>query len=163
MMDLLFSRRAEDLDTKYLDAAGSASARAMLTCVMPLSEIVTDFFDKLKRIVPTFNFEAQQIESLPSGHLRDRQKLQEFIYCALLVHVADSSEVCNPASRLFTVFRKALSLETQRRSWRTFASTFFTISLSESPRNMVWICGRPGKLWWCGCRRIEMLIIYIIS
>ncbi|KAA1469343.1 GTP-binding protein lepa [Dentipellis sp. KUC8613] len=50
IMDLCFSHRAEELDHSYLDAtsATETSARVILTCVMPLSEIVTDFFDKLK-------------------------------------------------------------------------------------------------------------------
>jgi hypothetical protein len=48
MMDLCFSRRAEELNHKYLDAANGSAARTILTCVLPLSEIVTDFFDKLK-------------------------------------------------------------------------------------------------------------------
>lgn len=48
MMELCFNHRAEDLDHKYLDASGSLSSRIILTCTMPLSEIVTDFFDKLK-------------------------------------------------------------------------------------------------------------------
>jgi len=47
MMDLCYSHRAEDIDHRYLDA-GLGSARAILTCTLPLSEIVTDFFDKLK-------------------------------------------------------------------------------------------------------------------
>jgi translation factor GUF1, mitochondrial len=47
MMDLCFSHRAEDLDHRHMDTS-SASARVILTCTMPLSEIVTDFFDKLK-------------------------------------------------------------------------------------------------------------------
>lgn len=46
-MDLCFSRRAEELDHRFLDA-GNSSARIILTCVIPLSEIVTDFFDQLK-------------------------------------------------------------------------------------------------------------------
>lgn len=47
--DLCFSHRAEQLEHKYLDTgADSASPRVMLTCTMPLSEIVTDFFDQLK-------------------------------------------------------------------------------------------------------------------
>ncbi|KAH7926649.1 GTP-binding protein lepa [Leucogyrophana mollusca] len=48
MMDLCFSHRAEDLDHRYLDAGTTTSARAILTCTIPLSEIVTDFFDQLK-------------------------------------------------------------------------------------------------------------------
>lgn len=48
MMDLCFSRRAQDVDHRYLDSGGSMSARVMLTCTLPLSEIVTDFFDQLK-------------------------------------------------------------------------------------------------------------------
>ncbi|KAG6889824.1 Translation factor guf1 mitochondrial [Termitomyces sp. Mi166 len=50
MMELCFSHRAEDLDHRYLDAgtSSSESSRIMLTCIMPLSEIVTNFFDQLK-------------------------------------------------------------------------------------------------------------------
>ncbi|KAI0086141.1 P-loop containing nucleoside triphosphate hydrolase protein [Irpex rosettiformis] len=48
MMDLCFNHRAENVDHKYLDASEATSARIILTCTMPLSEIVTDFFDKLK-------------------------------------------------------------------------------------------------------------------
>jgi translation elongation factor EF-4 len=47
MMDLCFIHRGEDLDHKYLDSSGS-SPRVIVTCTIPLSEIVTDFFDKLK-------------------------------------------------------------------------------------------------------------------
>lgn len=47
-MELCFSHRGEDMDHRYLDASGSANARIMLTCTIPLSEIMTDFFDKLK-------------------------------------------------------------------------------------------------------------------
>ncbi|KAG6376243.1 GTP-binding protein lepa [Boletus reticuloceps] len=48
MMKLCFAHRAEDLDHRYLDAGATKSARIILTCTIPLSEIVTDFFDKLK-------------------------------------------------------------------------------------------------------------------
>ncbi|THH17115.1 hypothetical protein EW146_g3636 [Bondarzewia mesenterica] len=48
MMDLCFLHRAEDMDHRYLDSSSASSARAILTCTMPLSDIVTDFFDKLK-------------------------------------------------------------------------------------------------------------------
>jgi translation elongation factor EF-4 len=47
MMELCFSRRVEEMDHRYLDSA-TASARAILTCILPLSEVVTDFFDQLK-------------------------------------------------------------------------------------------------------------------
>ena len=47
MMDLCFVHRGEDLDYKYLDSSGS-SPRIIMTCIIPLSEIVIDFFDKLK-------------------------------------------------------------------------------------------------------------------
>ena len=48
MMDLCFEHRAEDVDHRYLEPSGETSNRALLSCLMPLSEIVTDFFDKLK-------------------------------------------------------------------------------------------------------------------
>lgn len=46
-MELCYSHRAEDLDHRYLDS-GAVSSRIMLNCILPLSEIVTDFFDQLK-------------------------------------------------------------------------------------------------------------------
>ncbi|KIY73269.1 GTP-binding protein lepa [Cylindrobasidium torrendii FP15055 ss-10] len=49
--ELCYEHRADDLEHKYLDAGSAApdgSARMMITCVIPLSEIVTDFFDQLK-------------------------------------------------------------------------------------------------------------------
>ncbi|KAF7322622.1 Translation factor GUF1, mitochondrial [Mycena chlorophos] len=48
MMDLCFSHRGEELEHRYLDAGTASSARIMLNCILPLSEIVTDFFDQLK-------------------------------------------------------------------------------------------------------------------
>lgn len=48
MMDLCYQHRAENLDVKYLDVSGMASSRAILTCTIPLTEIVSDFFDRLK-------------------------------------------------------------------------------------------------------------------
>ena len=47
-MELCFAHRAEEVDHKYLDASGTESSRIILTCIIPLSSIVTDFFDKLK-------------------------------------------------------------------------------------------------------------------
>ncbi|KAF5373944.1 hypothetical protein D9758_000732 [Tetrapyrgos nigripes] len=49
MMDLCHSHRAEELDHRYLDTGSdSSSSRIILNCVLPLSEVVTDFFDQLK-------------------------------------------------------------------------------------------------------------------
>ena len=48
MMDLCFSHRAEEVDHRYLGLGDSSSSRVLLTCIIPLSEIVTDFFDQLK-------------------------------------------------------------------------------------------------------------------
>ncbi|KAG9013242.1 Translation factor guf1 mitochondrial [Tulasnella sp. 427] len=48
MMDLVSAHRGADIEHKYLDT-GSTAARAMLTSTLPLSEVVTDFFDKLKQ------------------------------------------------------------------------------------------------------------------
>jgi translation elongation factor EF-4 len=48
MMELCFSHRAENVDHRYLDAGDGSSSRIILTCTLPLSEIVTDFFDQLK-------------------------------------------------------------------------------------------------------------------
>lgn len=48
MMDLCFTHRAEDVDHKYLDVSGAKDARIILTCTVPLGEIVTGFFDQLK-------------------------------------------------------------------------------------------------------------------
>ena len=47
-MELCYSHRAEELEHRYLDSATNASSRIMLTCILPLSEIVTNFFDQLK-------------------------------------------------------------------------------------------------------------------
>ncbi|KAK0211021.1 P-loop containing nucleoside triphosphate hydrolase protein [Desarmillaria ectypa] len=53
--DLCFTHRAENLDHRYLDAgSGIASSRIIVTCLMPLSEIVTDFFDQLKSLTSGF-------------------------------------------------------------------------------------------------------------
>ena len=68
MMDLCFSHRAEDFDHKYIDASGSTSTRVILTCTMPLSEIVTDFFDKLKSKSSGFaSFESARSPTLSNA------------------------------------------------------------------------------------------------
>jgi translation elongation factor EF-4 len=47
MLNLAYAHRAGELEYKYLDTSGTSS-RLIMTCIMPLSEILTDFFDKLK-------------------------------------------------------------------------------------------------------------------
>ncbi|KAH7104046.1 GTP-binding protein lepa [Auriculariales sp. MPI-PUGE-AT-0066] len=47
MMELCTSHRAQDIDYRYLDSEYQSS-RIMLTCRLPLGEIMTDFFDQLK-------------------------------------------------------------------------------------------------------------------
>ena len=47
-MELCYSHRAVDLDFKYIDTEDSSSRRVIMTCILPLAQIVTDFFDKLK-------------------------------------------------------------------------------------------------------------------
>ena len=48
MMELCYSHRADEVEHRYLDAGTTSSARIMLTCILPLCEIVTEFFDQLK-------------------------------------------------------------------------------------------------------------------
>jgi len=52
MMDLCSSHRGQDMDHRYLELAGAAGVdtapRVILTAKLPLSEVVTDFFDSLK-------------------------------------------------------------------------------------------------------------------
>ena len=48
MMELCYSHRAERVDHRYLDSGTTTSPRIMLTCTLPFSEIVTNFFDQLK-------------------------------------------------------------------------------------------------------------------
>ncbi|KIJ35754.1 hypothetical protein M422DRAFT_180282, partial [Sphaerobolus stellatus SS14] len=49
MIDLCTSHRADSLDHKFLDIVdGATSSRIIINCMIPLSEVVTDFFDKLK-------------------------------------------------------------------------------------------------------------------
>ena len=45
-MDLCHSHRAMELDYRYLD--NSTSPRVIMSCQLPLAEVVTDFFSQLK-------------------------------------------------------------------------------------------------------------------
>ena len=46
MMDLCHIHRAMDFDYRYLD--GSKASRVLISCTLPLGEIVTAFFSDLK-------------------------------------------------------------------------------------------------------------------
>ncbi|KAF6763966.1 P-loop containing nucleoside triphosphate hydrolase protein [Ephemerocybe angulata] len=48
LMELCFSHRADALEHRYLDAGAATASRIMINCLLPLSEIVTGFFDQLK-------------------------------------------------------------------------------------------------------------------
>lgn len=69
MMELCYSRRGEDLEHKYLDSGTASSSRIMLTCTLPLSEIVSDFFDQLKSRSSGFaSFECVEIIQSQNYH-----------------------------------------------------------------------------------------------
>ena len=56
MMELVFEHRGTDLDWHAMESPGgtgdgnegTASSRVLMTATLPLAEIVTGFFDKLK-------------------------------------------------------------------------------------------------------------------
>lgn len=50
MMELCSEHRGQEMAHRFFDTSSdsSDSSRIVLTCKLPLSEIVTDFFDKLK-------------------------------------------------------------------------------------------------------------------
>ncbi|TEB26571.1 translation factor GUF1, mitochondrial [Coprinellus micaceus] len=48
LMELCFEHRADNLEHRYLDAGAATTSRIMINCLLPLSEIVTGFFDQLK-------------------------------------------------------------------------------------------------------------------
>ncbi|GBE81780.1 Translation factor GUF1, mitochondrial [Sparassis crispa] len=95
MMDLCFSHRAENLDHRYLDASG-ASARIILTCTLPLAEIVTDFYDKLKSRSSGFaSFDYEDAGYQPSNMLKMTFLLNSkpVDALALIVHRSAEQEV----------------------------------------------------------------------
>ena len=48
MMDLCYEHRGSNLDWHAMDSDGSADTRILMSATLPLAEIVTGFFDKLK-------------------------------------------------------------------------------------------------------------------
>ncbi|KAJ3554902.1 hypothetical protein NM688_g2865 [Phlebia brevispora] len=96
MMELCFSHRAEELDHRYLDASGALSSRIMLTCTMPLSEIVTDFFDRLKSRSSGFaSFDYEDAGYKPSNLVKMTFLLngKPVDALALIVHRSAEQEV----------------------------------------------------------------------
>ncbi|KAI0797564.1 GTP-binding protein lepa [Abortiporus biennis] len=95
MMDLCYTHRAEEMDHRYLDTSGT-SARVILTCILPLSEVVTNFFDKLKSRSSGFaSFDYEDAGYRPS-------KLSKMIFLlngkpvdalALIIHRSAEQEV----------------------------------------------------------------------
>ncbi|TFY61907.1 hypothetical protein EVJ58_g4217 [Rhodofomes roseus] len=96
MMDLCFSHRGENLDHRYLDVTGSASSRIMMTCTLPLTEIVTDFYDKLKSRSSGFaSFDYED-----AGYQKSNMVKMTFLLnnkpvdaLALIVHRSNEQEV----------------------------------------------------------------------
>ncbi|PSR81499.1 hypothetical protein PHLCEN_2v6357 [Hermanssonia centrifuga] len=95
MMDLCFSHRGEELEHRYLDTSGPSS-RMILTCVLPLSEIVTDFFDKLKGRSSGFaSFDYEDAGYRPSNLAKMLFLLngKPIDALALIVHRSNEQEV----------------------------------------------------------------------
>jgi len=95
MMDLCSSHRAEDLDHKFLDVS-LTSARIMISCTIPLSEIVTDFFDKLKSRSSGF----ASLDYEDAGYRRSKLAKMSFLLnykpvdaLALIVHTSSAAHI----------------------------------------------------------------------
>ncbi|KZT71393.1 GTP-binding protein lepa [Daedalea quercina L-15889] len=96
MMDLCFSHRGENLDHRYLDASGETSSQIILTCTLPLTEIVTDFYDKLKSRSSGFaSFDYED-----AGYQKSNMVKMTFLLnnkpvdaLALIVHRSNEQEV----------------------------------------------------------------------
>ncbi|KAF8512280.1 P-loop containing nucleoside triphosphate hydrolase protein [Gautieria morchelliformis] len=95
MIDLCTSHRAEELDHKFLDVS-VASSRIMISCIIPLSEIVTDFFDKLKSRSSGFaSFDYED-----AGYRRSKLGKMSFLLnhkpvdaLALVVHMSAAAHI----------------------------------------------------------------------
>ncbi|KAJ6630566.1 GTP-binding protein lepa [Mycena sp. CBHHK59/15] len=80
-----------ELDHRYLDAGSGSSARIMLTCVIPLSEIVTDFFDQLKSRSSGFaSFDYEEAGYKPSNLAKRSQPVDAL---ALIVHRSNEDAI----------------------------------------------------------------------
>ncbi|EKM55059.1 uncharacterized protein PHACADRAFT_119997 [Phanerochaete carnosa HHB-10118-sp] len=112
MMNLCFTHRGEEPDHRYLDASGSQDARIILTCIIPLGEIVTNFFDKLKSRSSGFaSFDYEDAGYRPS-------KLSKMTFLlngkpvdalALIVHKSAEDEVGRAwVKKLFKVIPRQL-------------------------------------------------------
>ena len=99
LMDLCFEHRGTNLDWHSMDAPGGAgdggelaSSRVLMTVTLPLAEIVTNFFDKLKSRSSGFaSFECVPATSHSafSGHdVLTRLSVFPFLLALSLVHVS---------------------------------------------------------------------------
>ncbi|KAG6865923.1 Translation factor guf1 mitochondrial [Blastosporella zonata] len=96
MMDLCFSHRAEDLDHRYLDSGTASSSRIMLTCTIPLSEIVTNFFDQLKSRssgFASFDYEAAGYKQSDLAKMTFLLNGQSVDALAIIVHRAAADKI----------------------------------------------------------------------
>ncbi|CDO76442.1 hypothetical protein BN946_scf184781.g19 [Trametes cinnabarina] len=119
MMELVFEHRGTGLDWQSLEVAGDTSGdgRILMTATLPLAEIVTDFFDKLKS--RSSGFASFEFVSLPSpdafGTLTDMRKMTFLLNgkpvdaLALIVH-ADKAEALGRSwvEKLFKVIPRQL-------------------------------------------------------
>ncbi|KAK2466743.1 hypothetical protein APHAL10511_001001 [Amanita phalloides] len=114
MMELCFSHRAVDLDLKYIDADAeeSTSRRVIMTCILPLSQIVTDFFDKLKS--RSCGFASFDYED--AGYMKSEVAKMSFLLnakpidaLALIVHKSEQDAIARRwVKKLHTVIPRQL-------------------------------------------------------
>ncbi|KZO95882.1 GTP-binding protein lepa [Calocera viscosa TUFC12733] len=95
MMDLCSNHRGEAIEFVYLDASGDAQ-RVLLTARLPLAEIVTDFFDKLKKTTSgfaSFDYEDvgyQKSDMVKISFLLNNKPIDSL---AIIVHRSNSVHV----------------------------------------------------------------------
>ncbi|KAJ3506153.1 hypothetical protein NLJ89_g7026 [Agrocybe chaxingu] len=91
MMELCYSHRADELDHRYLDSGTASSSRIMLNCIVPLSEIVSDFFDQLKS--RSSGFASFERNANPSAQITFLLNGKPVDALALIVHRSSQETV----------------------------------------------------------------------
>ncbi|KZT58989.1 GTP-binding protein lepa [Calocera cornea HHB12733] len=95
MINLCSNHRAEALDHVYLDTTGD-EPRVLMTARLPLAEIVTDFFDKLKKTTSGFaSFDYEDVGYQPSDMVKISFLLngRPIDSLAIIVHRSNSVRV----------------------------------------------------------------------